>query len=818
VKPLSHPVVPPLVPVVLAMMTGILAKSTPDLSHPVWAVIVPGFLSVFCVFGSPGRKMVMLCLCLAAGVWSGYQSHLIHRPPLGPGHVSNFYNQPGITFTGKIVSFSRLYPHKTRVEVACTALARADAGTGQQTFLAQGRIYLNLYGKTGPALGFNDRIRFDGPIRPIRNFGNPGAFDYQTFLKRQGIFGTVHTGTNRVERISIDPLPAWIQGIQGLEKNRNRFHAFVMTRTQDHLNGGHILAALVTGIKHGLPNDLRNLFARAGASHLLAISGLHLGILCLIFFFVFYRALSLFPGLLISARAKKLAGVLTLVPLFLYAVFSGFSPSTQRAFIMTGIFMFSFLGERQNHPVNTLAGAGVLILLADPAALFSISFQLSFSAVLFIILGMGITGMLGGINIPGVPKFLVSICVATLLAGLGTFPLIAGYFNLVSLIQVPVNLVLVPLIGFVCLPLGLLSLMTWPLFPGLAHGLLTLAASLAELCTAYTARLTDLPFAWSYLPALSLGDLAAAYLFMAAVFIACYVKKARWIMVGAMVLLAGIYGLRMTVQTQAPGHMTITVMDVGQGNAALIQTVEGRNILVDGGGFSGDSGFDVGQNVVAPFLWHQGVTRLDTVILTHPDSDHMKGLVFVLENFKTGVLVKSMDTSSHKSFERIMDACLRKQIPVLVPDCENRQLAWERTRVEFFQCDTTSPEFNTNDNSIVFKLALDDFSMLFSGDIMKKRERLLAGSFGKHLTSRILLAPHHGSDTSSTHGFLNQVQPEGVIISCGFNNPYRFPHAGVLDRYRHHGLKIFRTDAHGAVTITTDGTGYAIVTHYPVSG
>jgi competence protein ComEC len=818
VKSLSHPVVPPLVPVILAMMAGILAGSTSDLSHPVRAVLVPGCLSVLCVFGSPGRKITLVCLCLTAGVWSGYQSYFIHHPPLTPGHVSNFYNQPGITLTGKIVSFSRQYSYKIRVEVDCKTLTAAGDGTVQQTMPVNGRVYLNIYGNPGPAVGIYDRIRFAGPIRPIRNFGNPGAFDYQTFLKRQGIFGAIHTGGDRVVRISDDPLPIWTRGIQDLEKARNRFHGFVMTRLDHHRNGAHILAALVTGIKHWLPTDLRDLFAKAGASHLLAISGLHLGILCLIFFFGFYRALSLFPRLLISARAKKLAGVITLVPLFLYAVFSGFSPSTQRAFIMTGIFMFSFLGERQSHPVNTLAGAGILILFADPASLFSISFQLSFTAVLFIILGMGVIGKYGGVKIPKVPGFFVSICVVTVLAGLGTFPLIAGYFNLVSFIQVPANLVLVPVIGFVCLPLGLLSLMVWPVFPGLAHGLLTLAATLAEWCTGYIAWLTDLAFAWAYVPALSMGDLAAVYLVMAAVLCACYIKKARPVMVGAVVLLAGLYGLRMTLQPESLDHMTITVLDVGQGNAALIQTVEGKNILVDGGGFSGGTGFDVGRYVVAPFLWHQGVTALDAVILTHPDSDHMNGLVFIMENFLVGTLVKNKDVSTRKAYDRIMAACRKRDIPVMVPDCETDSLAWDSTRLQFFQCASVGPDLTPNDHSVVFKLTLHRFSMLFAGDIMAKRERRLVAQADKNLTARLLLAPHHGSDTSSTDGFLNRVQPEGVIISCGFKNPYRFPHPNVLERYRHRDVKIFRTDDHGAVTITSDGTGYAIATHYPGSG
>ncbi|MCA1786216.1 MAG: ComEC family competence protein, partial [Desulfobacteraceae bacterium] len=338
-----------------------------------------------------------------------------------------------------MVSFSRQYPYKTRMVVDCQTIVTTDADGRRQTIAAKGRVYVNVYGTPDSSFGFYDRIRFSGPIRPIRNFGNPGAFDYQLFLKRQGIFGAVHTGIDKIEVLSDDNLSGLIQWIQHLEKTRNRFHHYVMT-SLNHQDGAHILAALVTGIKYRLPTDIRDLFAKAGTSHLLAISGLHMGILSLIFFFLLYRMLSVFPRLLIGGGAKKTAGVITLIPLCLYGVFSGFSPATQRAFIMIAIFMFSFLGEKQSHPINTLAGAGILILLADPAALFSISFQLSFTAVLFIILGMGIIGRYGGFAIAGIPGFMMSICVLTVLAGFGTFPLIAGYFNLVSLVQIPANL------------------------------------------------------------------------------------------------------------------------------------------------------------------------------------------------------------------------------------------------------------------------------------------------------------------------------------------------------------------------------------------
>jgi competence protein ComEC len=813
VKALSQPVIPPLIPVFLAMMTGILAGSVSCLPGPVWAVLIPAVSVFLCFPGLAGRKKIIFWLCLGLAVWSGYHSFLIHSPRLPDGHISHFHNRRDIVLTGQVVSFARQYPHKIRVTVDCRTVQTPGGAGTSETLTAKGRVYLNLYGTSGNPIRFNDRIRFPGPVRPIRNFGNPGAFDYRTFLKRQGIFGAVHLNVNKIEMIEDSPPSIWTSGIQGLENIRNRFYGFVMTRL-DHRDGAHVLAALVTGIKHSMPPKLRDQFARAGTSHLLAISGLHMGILCLIFFFVFYRALWLFPQWMATARARKLAGLFTLVPLGLYLVFSGFSPSTQRAFVMIALFMTAFVIEKQTHPFNTLAGAGIVILLIDPAALFSISFQLSFTAVLFIIAGMKVMEKYPEFQLPAIPRFAASISGITLLAGLGTFPLIAGYFNLVSLVQIPANLILVPVIGFVCLPVGLISLMLWPLFPDPAAWLLTGAAQLVEWCTGYVIWLTEIPFAWSYVPAWSRLDIFMAYLVLGAVFCGVNFKKTLPAMAAGIIAVTGIYGFRMVMPAGPSDHMTVTVLDVGQGNAALVQTIENKTILVDGGGFSGGTGFDVGRYVVAPFLWHQGITTLDVVILTHPDADHMNGLVFILENFRVGILVKNPDVSAHDSFERIMAACRRKKIPIFIPGCDEHRMGWENTRLTFFQCDSLIPDGNTNDNSLVFKLTWDDFSMFFPGDILSGRERLLADSMPHHLSSTILLAPHHGSSSSSTRLFLDRVDPETVVISCGFNNPYRFPHPDVIRRYEQKNIRVFRTDLHGAVTITSNGRSYEMVPFY----
>jgi competence protein ComEC len=813
VKALSQPVIPPLIPVFLAMMTGILAGSVSFLPDPAWMVLLSAVSVFLCFFGLAGGKKTIFWLCLGTAVWSGYHSYLIHSPPLPDGHVSHFHNRRDIVLTGQVVSFARRYSHKIRVTVDCRTIQVPRDTGAYGTLTAAGRVYLNLYGTSQNPIGFNDHIRFPGPIRPIRNFGNPGAFDYQTFLMRQGIFGAVHLNADKIEAIRESSPRIWARGIQELENMRNRFYEFVMTRL-DHRDGAHVLAALVTGIKHGMPQELQDRFARAGTSHLLAISGLHMGILSLIFFFVFYRILWLFPGWMVTAKARKTAGLLTLIPLGLYLVFSGFSPSTQRAFVMIALFMTAFVIEKQTHPFNTLAGAGIVILLIDPAALFSISFQLSFTAVLFIVAGMKIMETYQGLHLSGIPGFLLSVSSVTLMAGLGTFPLIAGYFNLMSLVQIPANLILVPVIGFVCLPAGLVSLMILPLLPDLSALFLTGAAHLVEWCTGYVTWLTQLPFAWSYMPVWSWTDIFMAYLFLGAVFCALNFKKSAPVMAVVIITATGICGFRLMMPEKQPDHMTVTVLEVGQGNAALIQTIENKTILVDGGGFSGASRFDVGRYVVAPFLWHRGITSLDVVILTHPDADHMNGLVFILENFRVGTLVRSPDTSRHESFERIMAACRNKKIPVFIPRCDDHRMGWENTRLTFFQCDSLIPGGSTNDNSLVFKLTWDDFSMLFPGDILSGRERLLAGRMPRHLSATILLAPHHGSNSSSTRVFLDRVDPETVVVSCGFKNPYRFPHPEVIHRYAQKGIQVFRTDRHGAVTITSDGRDYRTAPFY----
>jgi len=764
------------------------------------SLIVLVLLSLFLLNLNP----LVLGISFTAMVWGFFSITQILSPNAARDCVSRFADSSPYTISGKIVSFSKDYSRRRRVLLSCDLLERK----GMPPVRVRGRIILNIYDQSPTLFRYGDVIEFISPLKPIRNFSNPGGFDYERQMKFDGVFGSGYAGAHRI-RVIRRPTDFYSKSMRYLEQLRNRFYYFTRDRMENK-DAWAILTALVTGKKEAVPLKLKDLFSKAGASHILAISGLHLSIVALGFFFVFYTFLSRFSLFLITGFARKTAGILTLFPLFVYGLFSGFSPSTQRAFIMTCVFMVSFLGERENTVLNTLALAAVVILIHDTSALFSISFQLSFGALLFIILGFSLIRVRGWIPQKKSLKAGATAVLITFFAGLGTFPLTAHYFHLVSHVQVLSNLVLVPLMGFVCLPLGFLILLSIPTFPVLAGILATLCQRILSFCIGYIEFLTSWKYSWSRIGALNTVEVIWIYFFLATVGVYAYRQKKTDLVMVAAAVLTGVFCFGTGLKTSSfPEKMSITILDVGQGNSALVQTIEGKNILVDGGGFSGGT-FDVGRYVVAPFLWYKKILSLDAVILTHPEADHMNGLLYVLENFKIHLVVKNRDKGSSSAYGEMIALCRAKKIKIWTPPPGDAALDFGGTDLVFYN--TTPAGYGLNNNSLVFRLHFRQFSMLFPGDILRERETLLVHQKAA-LLSKLLLSPHHGSFTSHNEIFLDKVNPESVIISCGYKNRYGFPHPDVLEGYEKRGFQVFRTDLDGAVTISSDGIGYNILTH-----
>ncbi|WDP88700.1 MAG: DNA internalization-related competence protein ComEC/Rec2 [Desulfobacter sp.] len=803
---------PPLLPVAVLLCCGVWMGIFP-LFSPAWyclaLALAAGLVFTFISF----RSSVTLILCaVLAPVWGAMSMGRIHRPVLQDNHISKFADNGPKVVSGTVVSLPRYYPGKIRMVLDCSEILEKN-GAPQAV---SGRILLNIYGAASETSrgipGFGDHVRFYSRLNGIRNFSNPGGYDYKARMRYLGIFGSAHAQAGKIKILPRGDTGIKTEFYRRAASMRNRFRQRVLALAKERRSdAAGVLTALVTGQKEVLPRQVKEGFARAGISHLLAISGFHLSLVALGFYLFINGALSRIHTLSVRGLARKASGVLTLIPLSGYALFTGFSPSTQRALVMVAAFMAALLAEREKDPLNILSLAALLILAFDPPALFSISFQLSFTAVFFIIVGFTRVRRMGWMPEHKGVAWLWGMVLVTLFAGLGTGPLIARYFNMVSCVQVVSNLVFVPVIGFVCLPLGLAGLvLEWIWTPGgmwvLDRGLDLLGISLRLIDC-----ITGFEASWARVVTPDNLALALIYLFMAAVYLAVFTRKKKAYIFLAVIMTAGVlytaYGLK---QRFCPGRMSVTVLDVGQGNAAVVRTAGGSTLLIDGGGFSGSSGFDTGRFIIGPYLWRQWICNLDGVVLTHPQADHMNGLVFIMENFRVKQWFRNGDESTARAFEALTALAKEKGIPQHSPGTKGLDLAFDQTRLQILPA-PGSP-LDVNNNSLVCRLVHGDVSILFPGDIESDREKLLAGEGNMMASTTILVAPHHGSKSSSTNIFLDKLNAQGVIISCGYNNRYGFPHAPVLHRYRERGMKIFRTDLQGAVTMTVFRNGYDIQT------
>ncbi len=792
----------------LSLITGILTGnylSGHQSAHFLFLLLLFG-LFFFC----SKIKKYNICLINCIAFCFGFISiQLTLNPDFPSDHISNYLDAEKHLITGEIVTFAKHYKKKQTVTLMCQAIESKDGITKEVT----GKINLNVYRSPGNIFLYGDIVRFESTIKSPRNFNNPGAFDYEKFLKLKGVYGTAYTDAKKIIILSQSESIGWIKRfIRTIESLRNRYYSFILKST-DGSETGKITASLITGKKEGLSPELRDLFSRAGISHLFAISGLHMSIVCFFFFTLFYQVLSFIPKLAISGNSKKLAGVITLIPLACYAVFSGFSPSTQRALLMIAIVLMSYAFEREKDIISSLSIAGILILVMDSSALFSISFQLSFMAVLFITFGVSFLK-----KIPReykrtfLGKIGLMICV-TFFANLGTLPLTAHYFNLISYVALISNLIFIPLIGFAVLPLGLVALSGFSVFPNISDGIIQMCSYIISFCLTVSQRLVSIPYSWSRTSSLEWGEATIIYLFIFSVFFA--VKRKRktallFLSVAFLSTLVHLYDHRPD-KTIVP-HLSVTVIDVGQGSSALIETSGSQTLLVDGGGFSDVSTFDTGRYIIAPFLWKKGIHALDYIILSHPESDHLNGLIFILKNFKVGTFIKNSDERDSSKYRELIHTCKKNNVRIWDPFITDKTIKLGETNIEFYDSLPSTYSAGLNNRSLVFKLTFNAFSMLFPGDIHWDREKALGSDTKKDLHANILLSPHHGSKTSSSKFFLEKVQPMSVIISCGWNNRYGFPHDSVLKRYSDLQMNVFRTDADGAVSISSDGKTYKIKT------
>lgn len=651
---------------------------------------------------------------------------------------------------------------------------------------------------------YGDRVRFW--IRPVmpQDGGNPGGFNYATFLAQRDIYITGFLESDEeVELLERNPgaARAFIEGL------RRQIRHFI-ERNFSQTNGA-LIKALVVGDMGGISKESRAAFTAAGVNHVLSISGLHVAMLGLVIFGLIRYGGSFSTFLLLRCNLLKVATFCSFLAVVFYTALAGAMVPTVRSAIMIGVYELAVLLDREEEVFASLTLAALLIALVWPAVIADISFQLSFLAVLFIVWGMRKTHeWFLNKKTDELPQEKSWIrqrlkqagmhLAVPLLATLGTGPLIAHYFGHLSLAGFIANPVIVPLVGFVVVPLGLVVAFLSVLAPEL--GILLVGA--AEKLLSLTAWMVDLfarlPLANFGVPSPNAWEVAALYAVLLGGF-ALRKKIHLAALLGVALIAFGTSGAYWWSERQQRKVLRVTHLNVGQGDAAVVELPGSKVILIDAGG-TATAEFDTGEGIIAPFLRSRKILKVDYLVVTHPRIDHYGGMRAIVNEFAPKEFWSGSAKGQTSRFEDLQDAL--ENSAIMRVTLHDREPCRVIEQVRF--CVLHPPADRAAEGSVVIRMEYGKFRYLFASDIDKRDEAVLLQR-AEEVRSTAMTAPRHGSATASTAEFLATVQPKLAIISAGARSRSEAQREEITERYRQAGAEVLRTYEDGAIILETDG-------------
>jgi competence protein ComEC len=805
----------PLIPVFLCFTGGILFSHLALLSTQ--GLLLPIFLSIiillFATLLLPSR-LSLLCL-LGTFFFLGIFLYLQEQKSSQLFPIAK--QRKNVTIEGTVLDPQRKIKETARIKVRAQALffEKKRKRVNENLLVS---VYSNY-----PPFEPGERIRFPARLRPFKNFNNPGRYDYETAMKIRGYScGASVSDGRHIVPMGRGHLPLSRRLVETVQRPVRKFF-------KEKLDDGTcaLFRALILGERQGISPELREPFNRTGLGHVLAVSGLHIGLVAWVSFFLFKGLLSLSYRTALSTDVRKLAALLTSIPVIGYTYLAGFQVSSQRAMIMVLAFLWSLILGREKEVWSTLALAGLLILAIDPLAVLSISFQLSFIAVIGI---LWLTpAILKKIPFPTgkdhgrVPIFYhlfaysVGLICVSLSAVIFLLPITTYYFHRISLVCIPANLTAVPIMGLWIIPLGLLSVLSLSFLPQVSAFIIELAAWGLHVMMEMVRFWSNLNWSFFWVVTPNIFEIFMFYLLL---FFGFFCKGRQWAKIGVMLMGVIIFADigYWTYKVRLNNEMKVHFIDVGQANSALIEFPGGKRMLIDGGGFPRDN-FDVGEMVVAPYLWHLKINHIDYLALSHPQSDHMNGLRFIAKAFHPREFWYNGDLVETLSFKELIGIVESRRIKKLLPDdlSEGREI--NGVKIEVLhplgggKCRISHDNgTGLNNNSLVLKISYAGKSFLFPGDLEREGETVLISDAGHAIKSDILLSPHHGSQSSSTREFLRRVRPDICVISSGEGNHFGFPHERTLERLSEIGCRVIRIDRAGAVKCTVGTDRFEIKT------
>ena len=692
-----------------------------------------------------------------------------------------------------------------------------------------------------PHMAYGARVRLTAKLRLPRNFRNPGAFDYESYLHGLNISTLASVKSEDIEVI---------QGTSGSRLGfwRSRVRNSILQRIhQSNLwsqEDAGIFAAMIVGDDSLLLRDVREEFQQTGVYHLLVVSGMNVALLALAIFWL--------------ARRLRLpewpASLLTIALSVFYSYIAGMGVPIMRAVLMLSLFLVARLLYRDRSGLNATGFAALVVLALSPGALFEPGFQLTFLALLAItgislpilertsapyrsaLKHLETTGYDLGLEpklaqfrldlrlVAGrLQKFIGESAARIIVTGaaaavLGLFELLLisaitqavlvlpmrAYFHRAAILGVPANILVLPLAGLMlntgvaAIALSYVSLPFAKLTAVIAAGSLHWTLGCLHFLSHFHIAQWRVPDPTVFL----------ALVAIAGIVLACFVVRTQRTI--AFAGLAALFSSSAIVATYhaAPrienGKLEITAIDVGQGDSLLVVSPEGRTMLVDGGGSIGPvrSEFDFGEDVVAPYLWSRGLDHLDVVALTHAHGDHIGGLPRIIEDFHPSELWVGINPETTTLLDLYKTAGANHV--AIVKRVAGDELGWGGTKIRVLSppADWQPKPQPKNDDSLALLIGYRDTRALLAGDLEKKIERFVATESPQ---ADLLKVAHHGSATSTTSELLAAVHPRFAVISAGYQNPFGHPRKAVLDRLQIYRVKTYRTDLQGAVTFLLDG-------------